>query len=66
MMTNELLDLLAGLARRLASIADQAQETCAQAQHTLDRVNRLRQELDQVSKKILSIADTGEHKPLGA
>ena len=38
MTTDSVLKLLARLERRLATIEDQARETCSQAEHTLDRL----------------------------
>lgn len=64
MTTKEILALLANFEKRLSTIADQATETREQAQHTLDRINKLRQEVEQVKARIVSTADTGEHVPL--
>lgn len=64
MTTREIVALLSNFEKRLATIADQATETRAQAQHTLERINRLVQEVEQLKFRIISTADTGEHAPL--
>jgi hypothetical protein len=64
MTASEIIHLLGALERRLATIADQAAETLAQAQHTRDRVERLRRELGQLKAVLTSTADTAEHTPL--
>ena len=60
MKTDELLRLLAGLERKLASVSDQARETREQAQHTLDRLDLVRQELERLRLMLIAKADTGE------
>ena len=60
MKTEELLRRLEGLEKKLASVATQARETREQAQHTLDRLDLVRQELQQFRLALLAKADTGE------
>jgi hypothetical protein len=64
MNTLDFINLLATLEKRLSTIADQAAETREQAQHTLDRLHRLRQDIEAVKAKLISISDTGSHTPL--
>ncbi len=64
MNSAEILTLLTGFEKRLATIFDQATETVAQAQHTLDRLNRLRHDLDELRARFLANVDTGVHTPL--
>jgi regulator of replication initiation timing len=66
MSSEDVLNLLANFERRLATIADQAAETREQAQHTLERINRLRQDLAQFKDRLLATADTGTHPVLRA
>ena len=61
MSGNDFLHLLASFEKRLATIADQVAETREQAQHTLERINRLRQDLTQLKDRFLATADTGAH-----
>ncbi len=63
MTQEEIIRLLASFEKRLATIADQARETREQAQHTLDRINRLRQDLEQVKSQLVSLADTSDQIP---
>ena len=60
MNPNELLDALARFEKRLATIADQAREVRDQAQHTLDRLNRLRRDFEQLRSRYVSTSETGE------
>jgi hypothetical protein len=60
----DFLNLLASLEKRLSTIADQAAETREQAQHTLDRLNRLRHDLDRVKAQLIATTDTGTHQAL--
>jgi hypothetical protein len=46
--------------RRLASVADQAHETREQAQHTLDRVNLLRRDLELFRQHLAASRETVE------
>jgi hypothetical protein len=64
MTVNDVLNLLASFEKRLATICDQARETREQAQHTLDRVNKLFQDVENLKTKILATADTQDHPPL--
>jgi hypothetical protein len=64
MTDEEVLALLESFEKRLATVADQAQETCEQAQHTLQRVNRLRDDIGRLKLDFLSAADTAVHRPL--
>jgi hypothetical protein len=62
MTDEEVLALLESFEKRLATIADQAQETCQQAQHTLQRINRLREDLGRLRLDFLSTTDTAVHR----
>jgi hypothetical protein len=64
MTTADFISLLASLEKRLSTIADQAAETREQAQHTLDRLDRLRHDLERVKAGLIATADTGTHAPL--
>jgi chromosome segregation ATPase len=64
MKTDEMLKLLARLDRRLGTIADQAHETREQAQHTLDRLERLRHDIDRIRREIAASADTSDSLPI--
>jgi hypothetical protein len=64
MSSEELLNLLTNFEKRLATIADQAAETREQAQHTLERIDRLRHDLAQVRQHILSTVETQTHQAL--
>jgi uncharacterized protein YoxC len=66
MTPEEMVHLLTSFERRLATIADQAQETREQAQHTLDRVNRLRRDLELVKERLTSSVDTVNYLPVSA
>jgi len=65
MTTDAVLKLLAGLQRRLATVADQGEEARAQLQHIVDRVNRLRHDLARIEGEIRATTcpaeDTGEY-----
>jgi hypothetical protein len=54
----QILTLLTGFDKRLASIADQAAETLAHAQRTLGRLNRLHNNLDQLRARFLASVNT--------
>lgn len=58
MEINEILHKLASFSKRLATLADQAHETREQAQHTLDRIYLLREDVEQVRRRLA--ADMGE------
>jgi hypothetical protein len=58
MTTDEVLDLLGSLERRLTTVADQAEETCRQAKHTLERIDWLRRDLTRLRENVLATADT--------
>ena len=64
MRTDELLKLLAKVDRRLATITDQAVETREQAQHTLDRLDRLRQDLDRIRLTVAATVETSDSIPV--
>jgi uncharacterized coiled-coil DUF342 family protein len=66
MIPEEIVSLLFSFEKRLATIADQAQETREQAQHTLDRINRLRHDLDLFKQRLLSSVDTINYVPVPA
>ena len=59
MAPHEVMTLLLSFEKRLATIAEQAHETCEQAQHTLDRINRLRRDLDQLKQTLVAATSTG-------
>jgi hypothetical protein len=63
MTVDEVLALLAMFEKRLDTIADQAQETCEQAHYTLQRIDRLRGDLERVKLDFISAADTAIHRP---
>lgn len=58
METNEILHKLASFSKRLATLADQVHEMREQAQHTLDRIYLLREDIEQVRRRLA--ADMGE------
>jgi hypothetical protein len=64
MTPDEMVNLLMSFERRLATLADQAHETREQAQHTLDRINRLRRDLELVKDRLTSSIDTINYVPL--
>ncbi len=64
MKTNEMINLLASFEKRLAAISDQAAEARAHAQHTIDRINKLRQDIEQLKHRVIATADTSDHAPL--
>jgi hypothetical protein len=64
MTLEEMVTLLLSFERRLATIADQAHETREQAQHTLDRINRLRRDLDLLKQNLTATLDTINYHPL--
>jgi hypothetical protein len=63
MMSSDMLALLASFGKRLERIADQAHETREQAQHTLDRINRLRRDLDLLKDSLMAATDTVQSEP---
>jgi uncharacterized protein YoxC len=66
MTPDEMINLLSSFEKRLATIADQAHETREQAQHTLDRLNRLRRDLELVKERLTSSVDTVNYIPVSA
>ena len=64
MTVNEMINLLTSFEKRLATISDQAAEARAQAQHTIDRINKLRQDIEQLKHRVVATADTSDHTPL--
>lgn len=58
MEANEVLHKLTSFNKRLATLADQVHELREQAQHTLDRIYLLREDIDQVRRRFA--ADMGE------
>jgi hypothetical protein len=64
MNSQAVINLLEGLARRLGTLADQAQEARRQAQHVQDRVMRLHAEVERLKQDLVSLADTAPHKAL--
>jgi hypothetical protein len=63
MTPEEMMSILLSYERRLASIADCAHETREQAQHTLDRVNRLRRDLELFRQHLAAATDTVNFAP---
>jgi hypothetical protein len=59
-----ILKLLASFEKRLAVIVDDATESVTQAQRALDRLNRLRNDLNQLQARFLSSVETGVHAAL--
>jgi hypothetical protein len=64
MMTNEILYILTSVSKRLATLADHAHETREQAQHTLDRIYLLREDVEQLKRRILSESEMQTPIPL--
>jgi hypothetical protein len=64
MTPDEMVTLLLSFERRLATIADQAHETREQAQHTFDRINRLRRDLELLKMNLTASLDTINYLPL--
>jgi hypothetical protein len=64
MKADEVLKLLTRLDRRLATITDQARETREQAQHTLDRLERLHQDLDRIRHTVVASVETSDSIPV--
>jgi multidrug resistance efflux pump len=65
MKSKQVMIVLEKLSSRLATVADQAREACAQAQHTLQRVDRLQGEVGrwrEEVEEVLAEADTAEHR----
>ncbi|HTU21606.1 MAG TPA: hypothetical protein VMG10_26455 [Gemmataceae bacterium] len=58
METNEILHKLTSFNKRLATLADQVHEMREQAQHTLDRIYLLREDIEEVRRRLA--ADMGE------
>jgi hypothetical protein len=68
MSPEEMVTLLLSFERRLGTIADQAHETREQAQHTLDRINRLRRDLELLKQSLTASIETvnyPSHRPEG-
>jgi hypothetical protein len=63
MTPNEILNLLLSFEKRLERIAEQAHETCEQAQHTLDRINRLRRDVDLLKDSLVAAMETVQSEP---
>jgi uncharacterized coiled-coil DUF342 family protein len=60
MTEQEVADLLSALGKRLTTLADQASETREQAQHVLQRVNLLREEVNQWKQRLIEEARTNK------
>jgi hypothetical protein len=60
MKTNEILHMLGCVSKRLATLADQAHETREQAQHTLDRIYLLREDVERLQERILDESNEDE------
>jgi Mg2+ and Co2+ transporter CorA len=61
MKNSEIAQMLTSFSKRLATLADQAHETREQAQHTLDRIYLLREDVEQMRRRFLS--DLAEKAP---
>jgi hypothetical protein len=53
MKSDEIVQMLTSFSKRLATLADQAHETREQAQHTLDRIYLLREDVEQMRRRIM-------------
>jgi hypothetical protein len=58
MTPEDIVNMLMSLERRLATISDEAHETREQAQHTLDRINRLRLDVGLLKQNLTASLDT--------
>ncbi len=58
MNTDEFLRMLTSISKRLATLGDQAHETREQAQHTLDRIYLLREDVEQLRRRLLAEGET--------
>jgi hypothetical protein len=64
MTPEDIVNMLLSLERRLATLADQAHETREQAQHTFDRINRLRRDVELVKQSLTASLDTINYLPV--
>jgi predicted nucleic acid-binding Zn-ribbon protein len=64
MTPNDVLNLLTSFQKRLTTIENQAREARDQAQHVLDRLGKLQNDLEGLVRKVVAMLDTGEHVPL--
>jgi hypothetical protein len=62
MVNEEIVTLLSGFSKRLATLADMAHETREQAQHLLERINLLRREVEILRNHLVADSDTAEHR----
>jgi hypothetical protein len=60
MTTQEVLDFLEAMERRLAALEGEAQQTLEGAQHTLDRLTGLRDDLRQIDRAVHALAPPDE------
>ncbi len=60
MNAQEVARLLTRFEKRLATLADQARETRERAQHALDRLNRLRQDVKRLKAQMLAEIPTDD------
>jgi hypothetical protein len=60
-----ILKLLIELEKRLVVITSKATQTAAHAQHTLEHLHQLANDVTQLRARLLSTVDTGGHPPLG-
>jgi hypothetical protein len=58
MTPDEVINLMTKLEMRLVNLTDHAEETCRQAQHTLQRIELLRRDLERLKEDILTKEDT--------
>jgi hypothetical protein len=60
MTLQEVLDFLAAMERRLAALEGEAQQTLEGAQHTLDRLTGLRDDLQKIDRAARTLAPAAE------
>ena len=65
MDTSEVLQKLTSFNKRLANLADQVHETREQAQHTLDRIYLLRDDIEQLRRRLLAETEQDTPAPAG-
>ena len=64
MESNEILHKLTSFNKRLATLADQVHEMREQAQHTLDRLYLLREDIEDVRRRLAADMDEATRTPL--
>ena len=58
MTTDEVLNLLAALEKKVAVIACQAEEACEQVRYTVDQANRVLGDIERMRQDVLTSSDT--------